>query len=299
MKKTISTILAAGLVTGVLLCGCSSKSESTTTAATTTTEATTTVAETTTEATTEATTTAAETTTEATTEATTTAAETTTEASTESTIAAETTIEASTEPDSDPTCPKADPKDIKDGTYIGSITGISEDGKTVRVQLGKTYALTADEVSKLEVGSKIVVENADYLPEGGIVVEDTTSGGADILFCQDGYALIKQEDGLYYLCMDESYFTVGTVETTLPLADDVKIEDTYELLLNDEAKKAYEKEDQSGKAPIFTTYMWFYENQNDSFKPQLGSDGFYSQLVAFQDVVVENGTIKSFKTTWS
>ena len=285
MKKKLLSLLTVSTLVMSIFSGCSSKSETTSEATTSSEKAT--VTETTKETSADT-----ENTEGSSSEAT--AAETTTEGVT--TVEPETTDEPDQGSDQIPVISSTE---IKDGTYRGYISQVSSDGKTVVITLGQPITFTQEEVSKMNVGDQIAVNCRD-IPSDHIIVSQIEDDGT--VFFEEYYALIKKDDGLFYLIgSSDLEMTKDEFTSEVQFSDSVKLDDSFSFLLSDEEKEEYAKQEKSGN-PLFDSCFWWYSMKNiDSLSRQdpEKQGGFYDVMGACHGVEIKDGVITSIFFFWT
>ena len=120
---------------------------------------------------------------------------------------------------------------IEDGEYYGELVGISEDGTSVLLKLGKPVILDYDYIDKEvapfdEIGFKDFIKTVDKVEAedqryGLVITSPTYDFGTE--FAVVSYYTIRGRTNKGYICYDYMYWAEDYVIIELPLAKDCKV----------------------------------------------------------------------------
>ena len=192
------------------------------------------------------------------------------------------------------------PDSLADGTYVGSIIAMSEDGTRLYMYVSEVVAFDRSFAESLQVGDSIGCSvNGQELTVTDIGTETDENGEEQLLYVSlsnschlNPYPGIGDDDTFVLWRYSCPYFEERYV-VELPVSPSCEVTDTFDVLVE---LPEYADQVPTGN-PLLDSY-WWYVHSGDSYVPALYSNGWYQCSGLLFPVEVRNGEIVRVNIEW-
>lgn len=192
------------------------------------------------------------------------------------------------------------PDSLADGTYVGSIIAMSEDGTRLYMYVSEVVTFDRDFAESLQVGDSIGCSvNGRELTVTDIGTETDQNGEEQIMYigltdsCHlHPYTGIGDND-TFVLCQDSCPYFEPRYVVELPVSPSCEVTDAFDILVE---LPEYADQVPTGN-PLLDSY-WWYVHSGDSYVPALYSNGWYQCSGLLFPIEVRNGEIVRVNIEW-
>ena len=192
------------------------------------------------------------------------------------------------------------PDSLADGTYVGSIIAMSEDGTRLYMYVSEVVTFDRAFAGSLQVGDSIGCSvNGRELTVTDIRTETDQNGEEQIMYvelsdsCSLGLYDGIGDDDTFVLKQDSCPYFEERYVVELPVSPSCEVTDTYDILVE---LPGYEDLVLTGN-PLLDSYWWYAQN-DPSYDLVLHSNGWYQCGGLLFPVEVRNGEIVRVNIEW-